>query len=192
LAHVTWDEQADAANSLGTDPPLVLVARDFDSGSRIASAHGIPRRSLIVQRIRRVLVGWLAACLTALPLGLFAIVMLAGPPSDAADLVFLLLFGLALTLAISSPALVVAIVAERMGGPQAGRYVFAGAAVVGAAALAAFWFMPTEHAHKFSSETIPLEHRIAFAMTLFAIAAPIGALAGYVYWWIAVRARASS
>jgi hypothetical protein len=38
-------------------------------------------------------------------------------------------------------------------------------------------------------ETISDEHRIAFAMTLFAIAAPIGALAGYVYWQIAVRAR---
>jgi len=83
-------------------------------------------------------------------------------------------------------------VAERMGGRQAGWYVFTGAAVVGAAALAAFWVMPTEHVRKFSSETVPLEHRIAFAMTLFAIAAPIGALAGYVYWRIAVRARANS
>jgi hypothetical protein len=145
-----------------------------------------------VQRIRRVLLGWLAACLTALPLGLVAIVMITGLPRDAADLVFLLTFGPALTLAISAPALIIAIVAERMGGRQAGWYVLAGAAVVGAAALAVFWFMPTEHVRKFSSETVPLEHRIAFAMRLFAIAAPIGALAGYVYWWIAVRARASS
>jgi hypothetical protein len=114
--------------------------------------------------------------------------MITGRPSDAADLVFLFIFGLVLTLAISAPALVIAIVAERMGGRQAGWYVFAGAAVVGAAALATFWFLPTEHARKFSSETVPVEHRIAFAMTLFAIAAPIGALAGYVYWQIAVRA----
>jgi hypothetical protein len=149
----------------------------------------VPPRPEIVQRIRRVLLGWLAAYLTALPLGLVAIVMITGRPSDAADLVFLFIFGLVLTLAISAPALVIAIVAERMGGRQAGWYVFAGAAVVGAAALAAFWFLPTEHARKFSSETVPVEHRIAFAMTLFVIAAPIGALAGYVYWQIAGRAR---
>jgi len=149
----------------------------------------VPPRPEIVQRIRRVLLGWLAACLTALPLGLVAIAVIAGPPRDAADLVFLFTFGPALTLAISAPALVIAIVAERMGGRQAGWYVFAGAAVVGAAALAVFWVTPTEHVRKFSSETVPVEHRIAFAMTLFAIAAPIGALAGYVYWLIAVRAR---
>ena len=149
----------------------------------------VPPRPEIVRRIRRVLLGWLAACLTALPLGLVAIAMITGPPSDAADLVFLFKLGLALTLAIGAPALVIAIVAERMGARQAGWYVFAGAAVVGAAALAAFWVMPTEHVRKFSSETVPVEHRIALAMTLFVIAAPIGALAGYVYWQIAVRAR---
>jgi hypothetical protein len=149
----------------------------------------VPPRPEIVQPILRVLLGWFAACLSALPLGLIAIAVIAGPPRDVFDLVFLLQFGLALTLAISAPALVIAIVAERMGARQAGWYVFAGAAVVGAAALAAFWVMPTEHVRKFSSETVPVEHRIAFAMTLFAIAAPIGALAGYVYWQIAIRAR---
>jgi hypothetical protein len=156
------------------------LAQDF--------AHCIPRRPEIVQRIRRVLLGWLAACLSALPLGLFAIVVIAGPPRDVSDLVFVLQFGLALTLAISAPALVIAIVAERMGARRAGWYVFAAAAAVGAAALATFWVMPTEDVRKFSSETVPVEHRIAFAMKLFAIAAPIGALAGYVYWRIAVRA----
>jgi hypothetical protein len=149
----------------------------------------VPARPEIARPILRVLLGWLAACLSALPLGLIAIAVIAGPPRDVFDLVFLLQFGLALTLAISAPALVIAIVAERMGARQAGWYVFAGAAVVGAAALAAFWVMPTEHVRKFSSETVPVEHRIAFAMTLFAIAAPIGALAGYVYWQIAIRAR---
>jgi hypothetical protein len=149
----------------------------------------VPPRPEIARPILRVLLGWLAACLSALPLGLFAIVVIAGPPRDVSDLVFLLQFGLALTLAISAPALVIAIVAERMGARRAGWYVFVGAAVVGAVALAVFWVMPTEHVRKFSSETVPVEHRIAFAMTLFAIAAPIGALAGYVYWKIAVRAR---
>lgn len=149
----------------------------------------VPPRPEIVQRIRRVLLGWLAACLSALPLGLFAIAVIAGPPRDVSDLVFLFIFGLALTLAISAPALVIAIVAERMGGRQAGWYVFAGAAVVAAAALATFWVMPMEDVRKFSSEAVPVEHRIAFAMKLFAIAAPIGALAGYVYWQVAVRAR---
>jgi hypothetical protein len=146
-------------------------------------------RPEIVQRVRRVLLGWLAACLTALPLGLFAIAVIAGPPRDVSDLVFLLLFGLALTLAISAPSLVIAIVVERMGARRAGWYVCVGAGVAAAATCAALWFMPTDHVRKHSMETISDEHRIAFAMTLFAIAAPIGALAGYVYWQIAVRAR---
>jgi hypothetical protein len=72
-------------------------------------------RPEIVQRVRRMLLGWLAACLTTLPLGLIAIAVIAAPPRDVSDLVFLLLFGLALTLAISAPSLVIAIVVERMG-----------------------------------------------------------------------------
>ena len=82
-----------------------------------------------------------------------------------------------------------AIMAERSGARRPGWYVFAGAGAVGVAAIVAFWFLPAEHVRKFSTETIPIEHRIALMMTFFAIAAPIGALAGYVYWRIAVRAR---
>jgi hypothetical protein len=149
----------------------------------------VPPRPETARSILRVLLGWLAAYLSALPLGLIAIVAIMGPPRDVSDLVFLLLFGLALTLAISAPSLVIAIVVERMGARRVGWYVCVGAGVAAAATCAALWFMPTEHVRKHSMETIPDEHRIAFAMTLFAIAVPIGALAGYVYWQIAVRAR---
>jgi hypothetical protein len=144
----------------------------------------------ILRVFLRVFLGWLAACLSALPLGLIAIAVIAGPPRDVSDLVFLLLFGLALTLAISAPSLVIAIVVERLGGARrAGWYVCAGAGVAGAAACAALWSMPTDHVRKFSMETISVERRLAMAIALLAIAAPIGALAGYVYWRIAVRAR---
>ena len=149
----------------------------------------VPPRPEVERPILRVLLGWLAACLTALPLALIAIVVIAGPPRDVSDLVFLLQFGLALTLAISAPSLVIAIVIERMGARRAGWYVCAGAGVAGAAACAAIWFMPTDHVRKFSIETTSVERRLAMAMTLLAIAAPIGALAGYVYWQIAVRAQ---
>jgi hypothetical protein len=62
-------------------------------------------------------------------------------------------------------------------------------ALQGAAACAALWFMPTDHVRRSSMETISVEHRLAVAMALLAIAAPIGALAGYLYWQIAVRAQ---
>jgi hypothetical protein len=149
----------------------------------------VPPRPEIARPILRVLPGWLAACLSALPLGLIAIAVIAGPPRDVSDLVFLLQFGLALTLAISAPSLVIAIVVERMGARRAGWYVCAGAGVAGVAACVTLWLMPTDHVRKFSMETISFERRLAMAMTLLAIAAPIGALAGYVYWQIAVRAR---
>jgi hypothetical protein len=152
----------------------------------------VPPRSEIARSILRVLLGWLAACLSALPLGLIAIAVITGPPRDVSDLVFLLLFGVALTLAISAPSLVIAIVVERMGARGAGWYVCVGAGVAGAAACAAPWLMPTDHVRKYSMETISVEHRLAVAMILLAIAAPIGALAGYVYWQIAVRARKRS
>jgi hypothetical protein len=167
---------------------------EFLHGRELAVAQewrlpmAVPPRPEIARPILRVLLGWLAACLSALPLGLIAIAVIAGPPRDVFDLVFLLIFGLALTLAISAPSLVIAIVIERVGARRAGWYVCAGAGVVGAAACAALWFMPTDHVRRSSMETISVEHRLALAMALLAIAAPIGALAGYVYWQIAVRA----
>jgi hypothetical protein len=149
----------------------------------------VPPRPENARPIPRALLGWLAACLSALLLGVIAIAAIAGPPRDYLDLAFLLLFGLMLTLAISAPSLVIAIVVERMGARGASWYVCAGAGVAGAAACAALWFMPAVHVRRSSMETISIEHRLAVAMALLAIAAPIGALAGYVYWQIAVRAR---
>jgi hypothetical protein len=47
--------------------------------------------------------------------------------------------------------------------------------------------MPTEHHRRASTEAIPLGQRITVLMTLFAVAAPIAGLAGYVYWRIAIK-----
>ncbi len=151
----------------------------------IAPGHELARKA------RRVLLGWLAACLVAILPGLVAVVAIAGPPRDLSDVIFLLTFAPALALAVSAPGLLLAIITERMGARRPRWYVLAGLGSAGLAAIAAFWLAPTEHIHKFSTDAVPLAQRIEVATMLFALAAPIGALAGYVYWRIAVRARES-
>jgi hypothetical protein len=141
----------------------------------------------LVRQARKVLLGWLGACLTALPFGLFAIVMIAGRPRDLSDFTFLLTFGPTLTLAIGTVGLVLAIVAEHLGMRRPHWYTAAGIIAVALAVSMAFWIMPAEYPRRASTEVVPLGNRITFLMTLFAIAAPIGALAGYVYWRIAIR-----
>ena len=142
-----------------------------------------------MHRFRRVLLGWLVACSVAVLPGLGALVMIAGPPAGSSDLTFLFTFATALALAVGAPGLLVAIVAERMGARRPQWYVLAGLVAVGLAAIAGFWLLPPEHGHKFSIDPVPLGHRITIMMTLFLLGAPIGALAGYAYWWIAVRAH---
>ena len=146
----------------------------------------------IARQIRKVLLGWLGACLTALPFGLFAMVMIAGPPLDPSDFTSLLTFGSTLTLAIGAVGLVLAIVAERLGGRQSHWYTAAGIIAVALATIVLFWIMPAEHVRKYSTEDVPLGKRVALLMTMFAVAAPIGGLAGYVYWRIAIRSSGTA
>jgi hypothetical protein len=146
-----------------------------------------PLRPEVARQTRKVLLGWIGACLIALPFGLFAIVMIAGPPHDLSDFAFLLTFGAILTLAIGAAGLVLAIVAERLGIRQSHWYTTAGIIAVALGVIVMFWIMPAEHHRKGSTEAVPLGDRLALLMTLFALAAPIGGLAGHVYWRIAIR-----
>jgi hypothetical protein len=144
-------------------------------------------RSEVARQTPKVLRGWIGACLTALPFGLFAMVMFAGPPHDLSDFAFLLTFGAILTLAIGAAGLLFAVVAERLGIRQSHWYTTAGIIAVALGVVVMFWIMPAEHHRKGSIEAVPLGDRFALLMTLFAIAAPIGGLAGHVYWRIAIR-----
>jgi hypothetical protein len=147
----------------------------------------VPLRSEIARQTRKVLLGWLGACLTALPFGLLAMVMIAGPPLDPSDFTSLLTVASTLTLAIGAVGLVLAVVAQHLGMRQSHWYTAAGIIAVALATVVMFWIMPAEHVRKYSTEAVPLGKRVALLMTLFAVAAPIGGLAGYVYWRIAIR-----
>ena len=175
-----WRDQVGLTDPPGNATPIFPYQLGHE-------AMTVPLRPEIARRTRKVLLGWLGACLTALPFGLFAIVMIAGPPHDLSDFTFLLALGPALTLAIGTVGLVLAIVAERLGLRRSHWYTVAGIIAVALAASVVFWIMPAEYPRRGSTEAIPLGNRIAFLMTLFAVAAPIGALAGYVYWRIAIR-----
>jgi len=149
-------------------------------------------RPEIARQTGKVLLGWLGACLTALPFGLFAMVMIAGPPHDPSDFTSLLTFGSTLTLAIGAVGLVLAIVAERLGMRQSHWYIAVGIIAVALATVVLFWIMPAEHVRKYSTEAVPLGKRVALLLTMFAVAAPIGGLAGYVYWRIAIRSTGTA
>ena len=140
-----------------------------------------------VRRIRSVFLGWVGACLTALPLGFLGIVMIVGPPRYLSDFAFLLTFAPILTLAISAPALLLAIIADHLRMRRPLWYAAAGIIAVALAMVVVLGIMPTEHHHRAWTEAIPLRQRITVLMTLFVVAAPVGGLAGYIYWRIAIK-----
>jgi hypothetical protein len=136
-----------------------------------------------------VLVGWLAACFTALPLGLVAFAMILRLPRNMSALAINKFVVIASISAVLF-ALGLALVAECLGARRAGLYVCAGAGAVAVGVLEMLSFIPEDPPLRPAIYTVLQGvRRLEAELTFLALAAPIGALAGYVYWRIAVRTR---